>query len=185
MGINIFKPHSFFLKQLIQYQDKTIVFCADLIPTAGHVPIPYVMGYDIGQINAEEIEDIKRLPEIILVKRIYPDQKGNKRIFKLRRLEKDGVIVEEKEKPKKKELAKEEQDMEDFLNELEYDKNIRKNVNLYRDDENIKKLSAKELKRKEKSQKEERNIKKITGIKSTTEVKTEEKKEDKHDKSKK
>ena len=75
--------------------------------------------------------------------------------------------------------------MEDFLNELEYDKNIRKNVNLYRDDENIKKLSAKELKRKEKSQKEERNIKKITGIKSTTEVKTEEKKEDKHDKTKK
>jgi glyoxylase-like metal-dependent hydrolase (beta-lactamase superfamily II) len=30
----------------IQYQDKTIVFCADLIPTAGHLPIPYVMGYD-------------------------------------------------------------------------------------------------------------------------------------------
>ena len=30
----------------IQYQDKTIVFCADLIATAGHVPIPYVMGYD-------------------------------------------------------------------------------------------------------------------------------------------
>ena len=30
----------------IKYQDKTIVFCADLLPTAGHVPIPYVMGYD-------------------------------------------------------------------------------------------------------------------------------------------
>ncbi len=30
----------------IQYQDKTIVFCADLIPTAGHLPLPYVMGYD-------------------------------------------------------------------------------------------------------------------------------------------
>jgi glyoxylase-like metal-dependent hydrolase (beta-lactamase superfamily II) len=30
----------------IKYQDKTIVFCADLIATAGHVPIPYVMGYD-------------------------------------------------------------------------------------------------------------------------------------------
>ena len=30
----------------IQCQDKTIVFCADLIPTAGHLPIPYVMGYD-------------------------------------------------------------------------------------------------------------------------------------------
>ena len=30
----------------IQYNDKTIVFCADLIPTAGHIPLPYVMGYD-------------------------------------------------------------------------------------------------------------------------------------------
>ena len=30
----------------IKYQDKTIVFCADLIPTAGHLPLPYVMGYD-------------------------------------------------------------------------------------------------------------------------------------------
>lgn len=30
----------------IQYQDKMIVFCADLIPTAGHLPLPYVMGYD-------------------------------------------------------------------------------------------------------------------------------------------
>jgi glyoxylase-like metal-dependent hydrolase (beta-lactamase superfamily II) len=30
----------------IQYKDKTIVFCADLLPTAGHIPLPYVMGYD-------------------------------------------------------------------------------------------------------------------------------------------
>jgi glyoxylase-like metal-dependent hydrolase (beta-lactamase superfamily II) len=30
----------------IQYQDKTIVFCADLLATAGHIPIHYVMGYD-------------------------------------------------------------------------------------------------------------------------------------------
>jgi glyoxylase-like metal-dependent hydrolase (beta-lactamase superfamily II) len=30
----------------IQYKDKTIVFCADLLATAGHIPLPYVMGYD-------------------------------------------------------------------------------------------------------------------------------------------
>ncbi|EKT4519127.1 MBL fold metallo-hydrolase [Flavobacterium psychrophilum] len=30
----------------IKYQDKTIAFCADLIPTAGHLPLPYVMSYD-------------------------------------------------------------------------------------------------------------------------------------------
>ncbi|PKH50037.1 MBL fold metallo-hydrolase [Tenacibaculum sp. Bg11-29] len=30
----------------INYQGKTIVFMADLLPTAGHIPLPYVMGYD-------------------------------------------------------------------------------------------------------------------------------------------
>lgn len=30
----------------IQYQDKTICFMADLLPTVGHIPLPYVMGYD-------------------------------------------------------------------------------------------------------------------------------------------
>ncbi|MCM4165367.1 MULTISPECIES: MBL fold metallo-hydrolase [unclassified Arenibacter] len=30
----------------IQYKDKTLVFAADLLPTAGHIPLPYVMGYD-------------------------------------------------------------------------------------------------------------------------------------------
>ena len=30
----------------INYQDKTIVFMADLLPTIGHIPLPYVMGYD-------------------------------------------------------------------------------------------------------------------------------------------
>jgi glyoxylase-like metal-dependent hydrolase (beta-lactamase superfamily II) len=30
----------------IQFKGKTIVFVADLLPTAGHLPIPYIMGYD-------------------------------------------------------------------------------------------------------------------------------------------
>lgn len=30
----------------IQYQGKTIAFVADLVPTVGHIPVPYVMGYD-------------------------------------------------------------------------------------------------------------------------------------------
>jgi hypothetical protein len=30
----------------IHYKGKTIVFSADLLATAGHIPIPYVMGYD-------------------------------------------------------------------------------------------------------------------------------------------
>ena len=31
----------------IKYNDKTIVFMADLLPSAGHIPIPYVMAYDM------------------------------------------------------------------------------------------------------------------------------------------
>ena len=30
----------------ITYKDKTIVFSADLLPSTGHIPLPYVMGYD-------------------------------------------------------------------------------------------------------------------------------------------
>jgi glyoxylase-like metal-dependent hydrolase (beta-lactamase superfamily II) len=30
----------------IHYQGKTLVFMADLLPSTGHIPLPYVMGYD-------------------------------------------------------------------------------------------------------------------------------------------
>tara|TARA_B110000093_G_scaffold99767_1_gene107305 strand:- start:397 stop:1242 length:846 start_codon:yes stop_codon:yes gene_type:complete len=30
----------------LKYQGKTLVFMADLLPTIGHIPLPYVMGYD-------------------------------------------------------------------------------------------------------------------------------------------
>ena len=49
MGFGIFYVNGHTEKMMlphIEYRDKTIVFCADLIPTAGHLPIPYVMGYD-------------------------------------------------------------------------------------------------------------------------------------------
>jgi glyoxylase-like metal-dependent hydrolase (beta-lactamase superfamily II) len=31
----------------INYNGKTVVFVADLLPSAGHIPLPYVMGYDM------------------------------------------------------------------------------------------------------------------------------------------
>jgi glyoxylase-like metal-dependent hydrolase (beta-lactamase superfamily II) len=31
----------------IKYKDKTVVFAADLLPSAGHIPMPYVMAYDM------------------------------------------------------------------------------------------------------------------------------------------
>ena len=36
---NMMIPH-------IKYQGKTLVFMADLLPSVGHIPLPYVMGYD-------------------------------------------------------------------------------------------------------------------------------------------
>ncbi len=30
----------------IRYKGKTVVFAADLLPSTGHIPLPYVMGYD-------------------------------------------------------------------------------------------------------------------------------------------
>lgn len=36
---------------IIQYKNTTIAFMADLIPSAGHIPIPYVMGYDMRPLN--------------------------------------------------------------------------------------------------------------------------------------
>ncbi|MCB9202689.1 MAG: MBL fold metallo-hydrolase [Flavobacteriales bacterium] len=32
---------------IVKYGKKTIVFVADLLPTAGHLPLPYVMSYDV------------------------------------------------------------------------------------------------------------------------------------------
>jgi glyoxylase-like metal-dependent hydrolase (beta-lactamase superfamily II) len=49
LGFGIFFADGHTEKQMIphiQYKDKTIVFCADLLATAGHIPLPYVMGYD-------------------------------------------------------------------------------------------------------------------------------------------
>ena len=49
LGFDIFYADGHTDKQmipLIKYQDKTIAFMADLLPTVGHLPIPYVMGYD-------------------------------------------------------------------------------------------------------------------------------------------
>lgn len=32
---------------MVKYKGKTIVFAADLLPSTGHIPLPYVMGYDV------------------------------------------------------------------------------------------------------------------------------------------
>jgi len=49
LGFDIFFADGHTEKQMIphiSYNGKTIVFMADLLPTVGHIPLPYVMGYD-------------------------------------------------------------------------------------------------------------------------------------------
>lgn len=49
LGFGIFFANGHTEKQMIpmiQHQGKTICFMADLLPTAGHLPLPFVMGYD-------------------------------------------------------------------------------------------------------------------------------------------
>lgn len=49
LGFDVFFANGHTEKQMIpmiQYNGKTICFMADLLPTAGHLPIPFVMGYD-------------------------------------------------------------------------------------------------------------------------------------------
>mgnify|MGYP001814927996 FL=1 len=49
LDFNIFFADGHTEKQmipLINFNGKTIVFMADLLPTAGHLPLPFVMGYD-------------------------------------------------------------------------------------------------------------------------------------------
>jgi len=49
LGFDIFFADGHTEKMMIpkiSYNDKTICFMADLLPTAGHLPLPYVMGYD-------------------------------------------------------------------------------------------------------------------------------------------
>lgn len=50
------------LLPLIRYQSQTILFMADLIPSVGHLPIPYVMGYDVRPLDTlkEKTEILKR-----------------------------------------------------------------------------------------------------------------------------
>ncbi len=49
LGFAIFLADGHTEKQMIphiKYKGKTLVFMADLLPTVGHIPLPYIMGYD-------------------------------------------------------------------------------------------------------------------------------------------
>ena len=48
-GFDVFFAHGHTESQMIphiDYKGNTIVFAADLLPSVGHIPLPYIMGYD-------------------------------------------------------------------------------------------------------------------------------------------
>jgi glyoxylase-like metal-dependent hydrolase (beta-lactamase superfamily II) len=42
---------------MIRYKDRTICFVADLLPSVGHIPLPYIMGYDTRPLLTLEEKD--------------------------------------------------------------------------------------------------------------------------------
>jgi len=49
---------------VINYNGRTVVYCADLIPSSGHIPVPYVMAYDMNPLITLE-EKSKFLDEAV------------------------------------------------------------------------------------------------------------------------
>lgn len=50
LGFDVFLMDGHTEKQMLpvfDYRGKTVVYVADLIPTVGHIPVPYLMGYDV------------------------------------------------------------------------------------------------------------------------------------------
>ena len=43
---------------LVKYKNQTIAYMADLIPSVGHLPIPYVMGYDVRPLDTLKEKDV-------------------------------------------------------------------------------------------------------------------------------
>ena len=111
-------------------------------------------GYDLTRINiSEDLEGIlskkkEKIPDIILVKKKYNNYK---RIFKLKHLdmdvegeddeedeEKEKNVKKGKKKKKKNQKDKEkDRDMEEFMEDVGKNKDLRKNINLYKDNKAI------------------------------------------------
>ncbi len=113
-------------------------------------------GYDLTRINiSEDLEGIlskkkDKIPEIILVKKKYNNYK---RIFKLKHLdmdvdddddgEEEEIGQKKKGKKKKKSKRDNDKDMEEFMEDVGKNKDLRKNINLYKDNKAIEELNKK------------------------------------------
>ena len=65
ISFEVLNGHTFSM-QLVKISDtsKTLLYCADLIPTSSHIPIPYVMGYDLQHMVTID-EKMRILPKAV------------------------------------------------------------------------------------------------------------------------
>lgn len=102
-----------------------------------------VMGFFIANsnYNSELFDELEydQIPDVILVKKVYNKKKNNKnRNWKLKRMAKEynetdlHVETHGSSRVQKQELERSERDYELFLQELEEDEELRKNVNMYK-----------------------------------------------------
>ena len=73
---------------LLNYKNKTLVFAGDLIPTAGHIPVPYIMGYDTRPLKTLEEKSLfleKALKNDYL---LFMEHDANNELISLKKTEK-------------------------------------------------------------------------------------------------
>jgi len=112
----------------------------------GHLlhPGDSCLGYDLSTANFNDmdLEGLRgrSLPDLILVRKSYPERRksGKARVWKLKQLDKD--VDDDK---RDHEIEKEHVDYERFMQDLEEDPELRVNVNLYKDNEAVERLSRK------------------------------------------
>eukprot|EP00804_Cyclotella_cryptica_P012045 CCRYP_004503-RA/>CCRYP_004503-RA protein AED:0.09 eAED:0.09 QI:117/0.6/0.5/1/0.6/0.5/6/409/599 len=101
------------------------------------------VGYDLTEAQlvddeAEELRTSGKLPDFVMVRKLYggvasgESDAAKKRVFRLQRL--DVKKGEENTRKKKKDAEMEDVDEEDFMQELEADKEMRTRVNIYKSD---------------------------------------------------
>lgn len=111
-------------------------------------------GYDVTWINVSlfDQDELAYFPEIVLVKKKFI--RKNKRTWKLNRMKVDDdekdwddFEVDEKKKKKNKKLTAKkttkDNELQDFLEDIEENKDIRKNIKLVRDEDVLRELTEK------------------------------------------
>eukprot|EP00347_Sterkiella_histriomuscorum_P005896 403354861 len=120
-----------------------------------------VLGFDFEQMNFSEIDEVKNmkrgLPSVVLVKKTYPKarQRNQKnRVWKLKTLEKE-TLDENNHHKKEKSKAKNQRDIDLFMQDIEEEPDLRQQIDLFKDEEVIEQIKQKEAKKLAQKNKDE------------------------------